>query len=109
VDQQCLWDFLPSANSPAIPVKCGSWLACESGGPVDISIDHDAAFAASLKLDSSHRDQQCLRDFLPSADSPATPVKCGSWLACDGGVTVNISIDCDAAFAASLKLDSSHR
>ena len=53
-DWQCLGNLQPSAYCPATPIPCGSGLARESAGSANTSTSHATAFAASLKLDSSH-------------------------------------------------------
>ena len=60
-------------------IKCGSWLACEDGGPGETSVTCPTAFVASLKLDNSHRGL----GFQVVAGVHRS--KCGSWLACEDG------------------------
>ena len=67
------------------------------------------AFAASLKLDSSHRGLAVPGRSPANTHSPATPIPCGSGLARESGGSANTSTNSAAAFAASLKLDSSHK
>jgi hypothetical protein len=74
-------DLQPSTDSPPTPTTCGSGLARESGGSANTATNSATAFAASLKLDISHRGWAVPGDLQPSTDSPPTPITCGSGLA----------------------------
>ena len=84
----------------------------DSGVSGNLFIDCAAAFAASLKLDSSHirfAQPECLRPNTQLPDFPRPPVGAvEAQRGRDSGRSGNLFIDSAAAFAASLKLDSSH-
>ncbi|WP_395606448.1 hypothetical protein [Pseudomonas sp. B22129] len=85
---------LPNTVPPAIKLKGGSWLACDGGGTAEKDVAWPAAFAASLKLDSSHRGTAVFQKTpLPNAFPPAIKLKGGSWLACEGGGTAEKNVD----------------
>ncbi len=83
----------------------------DSGRSGNLFIDSAAVFAASLKLDSSHTRFAQFKYLRPSTqlpDFPRPPVGAVEpQRGRDSGVSGNLFIDSAAAFAASLKLDSS--
>src|SRR5476649_2610022 len=92
---------------------------CESGGSGSNYFSSAAAFAASLKLDSSHRGSGAGLKGACAGDQPKPRQRVGMDAirvgaveprrGCESGGSGSNYFSSAAAFAASLKLDSSHR